>query len=67
MPAGHSGGGGGKGANRKLYRNAIQKQGISEPNIPAGIPVKATPITPTEHCLGGTPTPHPYLKRTTKI
>lgn len=49
------------------YKMEMQAKGIREPNIPAGIPMKATPITKPDPGLGAKTISHPYLKGTTKI
>lgn len=42
------------------YKMEVQKKGIREPNIPAGIPMKATPVTKPDPGLGATTISHPF-------
>lgn len=44
------------------YKMEVQKQGIHEPGIPSGIPVKATPVTTCDPGLGAKNISHPYKK-----
>jgi hypothetical protein len=49
------------------YKMKMQKQGISEPGIKSGIPMKATPITPCNPGLGATTIAHPFKNGKPKI
>lgn len=42
------------------YKMEMQQKGIREPNIPAGIPMKATPVTKPDPGLGGKTISHPF-------
>jgi len=47
---------------KKVYRDATQAAGLSIPNVPKGVPMKATPVTHKEPGLGAKTIAHPFKK-----
>jgi hypothetical protein len=52
---------------KKEYRDSMQASGITEPGLSKGVPMKATPVSPIKHLLGGKPYPHPFIKGREKV
>ena len=45
---------------KKLYRDAMQKKGVSLPNPQHPAPSNANPVTKLKPGLGGKQVPHPF-------